>query len=188
MLAVFRGGGVRIAAGDSQHARPADPPGRHELMDVLEARVEAPVEPDLQFDPGLVHRCQGVIDAGASSSARGFSQKMCLPAGPLFHDGGRACRAGRDQHGFDFRIGQQLMVIFHYARMPSSSARAWATSRRISHTATSFASGMAWQGCGVHAAHAACPNDSDLCFWGLVSSLFVGAQRPKSALWIVPLR
>ena len=71
--------GRRIAADDVHQVRRSDLAAGDRLPDAREVRIEAAVEADLQFHPGLVHSGQCAIDAFEVWSI-GFSQKMCFPA------------------------------------------------------------------------------------------------------------
>src|ERR1035438_2191589 len=62
------------------------------------------VKADLQFRPGLFHRCQGAIDLAKIVRDRLFAENVLARLGRLHDEVRVGIGGGADQDGLDFRI------------------------------------------------------------------------------------
>ncbi len=92
-----------------QQARRADLAAHNGLAHTREVRVEASVEPDLQFHSGLLHRLQRHVDLVQAERDRLFAKNV-LARYRRLHNQIRMSSCGRaDQHRLNFRVADYFL-------------------------------------------------------------------------------
>jgi hypothetical protein len=113
---MYEMGGLRVTANDVKQVRRADLTALDRPAHAGKTGVEAPVESDLQLDPGLFHRCQGLIDLFQSKGDRLLAENVFAFAGRCHHK--IRVRIGRrtNQHRLDRGVRKDVLSAPGYSR------------------------------------------------------------------------